>query len=164
MRQRSSWRRRRSAASPRGVLWGCAGGAENNARRHVVLDSHNRPGGSMVRSMYLFVAAVALATAPFVQAAEPVVAEPAVEETVQVEAALPSPILTLKALFAPPATEEVIETIDGVAVGMGAMEVVVARIDTDGHLVTACVDSEAAARAFLDSPVEKVATKKAKEQ
>ena len=118
----------------------------------------------MVRSMYLFVAVVALATAPFVQAAEPVVTEDAVQETAQVEAALPSPILTLKALFAAAETEEVIDTIDGVAVGMGAMEVVVARIDTDGQVVTACVDSEAAARAFLDSPVEKVATKKAKEQ
>lgn len=113
----------------------------------------------MARSIYLFVAAVALATTPFVQAAEAVVVEPA-----QVEVALPSPIITLKALFATPAKEEVIDTIDGVAVGMGAMEVIVARIDTDGRLATACVDSEQAARAFLDRPIDKVATKQAKEQ
>lgn len=113
----------------------------------------------MVRSMYLVVAAVALATAPFVQAAELVAAEPA-----QVEVALPSPTITLKAFFATPATEEIIDSVDGVAAGMGAMEVLVARIDTDGSVITACVDSEKAARAFLDSPIEKVATKKAKEQ
>jgi hypothetical protein len=113
----------------------------------------------MARSTYLFVAAVALATSSFVHAAEAVTAEPA-----SVEVALPASTITLKALFATPATEEVIDTLDGVAVGMGAMEVVVARIDTDGRMVTACVDSEKAARAFLDSPVERVAKKKAKEQ
>jgi hypothetical protein len=117
----------------------------------------------MVRSRYLFVAAVAfniaLAGAPNVQAAEPVVSESAA-----VEVALPSPTVTLKALFARPEAEEIIDTIDGVAVGMGAMEVIVARIDTDGSVITACVDSEEAAREFLDSPIEKVATKKAKEQ
>ena len=118
----------------------------------------------MVRSMSLFVAVVALATAPFVQAAEPVVSDRAVAEMVQVEAALPSPTLTLKALFATLDQDEVIDTIDGVAVGMGAFEVVVARINTDGTTATACVDSEKAARAFLDSPIEKVASKKAKEQ
>ena len=118
----------------------------------------------MVRSMYLFVAAVALATAPFVQAAEAAVADRAVAEAVQVEAALPAPTITLKALFKTLEQEEVIDAIDGVAVGMGAMEVVVARIDTDGRVVTACVDSERAARAFLDSPIEKVAKKQAKEQ
>ena len=115
----------------------------------------------MARSIYAFVAAVALDTAPFVEAAEHVTAQPAAAEVV---AALPSPSRTLKALFATPATEEAIDTTDGVAVGMGAMEVVIARIGTDGRLVTACVDSEKAARAFLESPIDKVATKQAKEQ
>ena len=39
-----------------------------------------------------------------------------------------------------------------------------ARINTDGSVVTACVDSEKAARAFLSAPIEKVATKKAKDE
>ena len=56
----------------------------------------------MARSIYAFVAAVALATAPFVEAAEHVTAQPAAAEVV---AALPSPSRTLKALFATPATE-----------------------------------------------------------
>jgi hypothetical protein len=112
----------------------------------------------MARSIYSFVAAAALATAPLAHAAELVITEPAAE------VALPSPTRTLAALFATPATEEVIDTLDGDAVGMDAMEVVLARIDSDGRVVTACVDSEKAARAFLDSPIEKVATKKAKEQ
>lgn len=129
----------------------------------------------MARSTYVFVTAVALATATFVYAADPAanavtVAErngAAVEtspETPQAEVALPRPALTLKALFAQAAEEEVVDAIDGVAVGMGAMEVLVARIDTDGRVVTSCVDSEQAARTFLNAPLEKVATKRAKEQ
>lgn len=114
----------------------------------------------MVRSKYLVVAAVALATAPFVHAADAATYEAAA----QVEMALPSPTMTLKALFATAESAEVIDVTDGVAVGMGGMEVLVARINTDGSVVMACVDSEKAARAFLDSPLEKVATKQAKEQ
>ena len=113
----------------------------------------------MARSMSLFAAAVALATAPFVYAADA-----ATEAAATVEVALPSPTITLKALFAAPASEEVIEVADGVAVGMEAMEVMLARIDTDGRVITACVDNEKAARAFLDAPVKKLATKQAKEQ
>ena len=117
----------------------------------------------MVRSLSSFVAAVALATAPFVHAAD--AATDAASTVAQSsEMALPSPTITLKALFAAPATEEVIDVVDVIAFGMEAREVMVARIDTDGRVLTACVDSEKAARAFLDAPVEKVATKKAKEQ
>jgi hypothetical protein len=113
----------------------------------------------MARSLFVFVAAVAFATAPFVHAADA-----APEAAATVEMALPSPTITLKALFAAPAAPEVIDVADGVAFGMEAIEVMVARIDTDGRVVTACVDSEKAARAFLDAPVEKVATRQAKEQ
>jgi hypothetical protein len=131
----------------------------------------------MARSTYVFVA-VALATASFIYAADPAanatVTEPAgavvetsqktSQETPQVEIKLPTRVLTLKALFATAAEEEVIDVVDGVAVGMGAMEVLVARIDTDGGVATSCVDNEEAARAFLNAPIEKVATKRAKEQ
>jgi hypothetical protein len=115
----------------------------------------------MARSLSLLVAAVALATAPFVHAAD---AATDATATVAMEVALPAPTITLKALFAASATEEVIDVVDGVAFGMEAMEVMVARIDPDGRVLTACVDSEKAARAFLDAPVDKVATKTAKEQ
>jgi hypothetical protein len=115
----------------------------------------------MARSFSLLVAAVALATAPFVHAAD-AATDPA--STVAMEVALPSPTITLKALFAAPATAEVIDVADGIAFGMEAVEVMLARIDPDGRVVTACVDSEKAARAFLDAPVEKVATRQAKEQ
>lgn len=117
----------------------------------------------MVRSKSLFAAAVALATAPFVHAADPATYQTAAPADAY-EIALPSPVITLKALFAKAASAEVIEVQDGVAVGMDATEVIVARLNTDGSVVTACVDSEQAARAFLDTPVDKVATKQAKEQ
>ena len=130
----------------------------------------------MVRSMYVFAAAVALATAPFVYAGDVAAdaARPAEETTTQAGNVTPSqdgvstagkaPALKLKALFATPAEEEVIDVIDGVAVGMGAMEVLVARVNSDGGVFMSCVDSEKAARAFLDAPIEKVAKKQAKEQ
>lgn len=134
----------------------------------------------MSRSMSMFVAVVALAITPFVYAADVAVDPACAAETTphtevaspaQADATIdaaktaqPSQAVSLKALFATPAEEEVIDAIDGVAVGMGAVEVVVARIDTDGSVAMSCVDSEKAARAFIDAPIEKVATKKAKEQ
>lgn len=45
-----------------------------------------------------------------------------------------------------------------------SLEVVVARIGPDGKLIKACVDSEAAARRFLDDPLETLHTRQAKEQ
>src|SRR5688572_17331988 len=38
------------------------------------------------------------------------------------------------------------------------MEVLIARIGTDGKPVLACVDSAAAAKRFLEAPVDKLAT------
>jgi len=45
----------------------------------------------------------------------------------------------------------------------GRMDVLVARIGPDGKVIIACVDSEAAAKRFLEAPIEKVA-KKAQEK
>ena len=45
----------------------------------------------------------------------------------------------------------------------GTMDVLVARIGPDGKVIIACVDSEAAAKRFLEAPIEKVA-KKAQEK
>jgi len=45
----------------------------------------------------------------------------------------------------------------------GKMDVLVARIGSDGKVIIACVDSEAAAKRFLEAPIEKVA-KKAQEK
>lgn len=46
----------------------------------------------------------------------------------------------------------------------GTLELIVARLDADGKPVMVCVDSEAAARRFLDAPVAKIQTKKAQEK
>jgi hypothetical protein len=43
------------------------------------------------------------------------------------------------------------------------MDVLVARIGPDGKVIIACVDSDAAAKRFLEAPIEKVA-KKAQEK
>ncbi|HEX6642539.1 MAG TPA: hypothetical protein VF215_15580 [Thermoanaerobaculia bacterium] len=123
----------------------------------------------MSRTMSLFVAAVALATTPLVFAAEPVVdrnaAECAAEESSQQEVAPRPHAVTLAEMFAAPAEEETIVTLEGVASGAPAMEVVVARINTDGRIVMSCVDSEKAAKKFLATPADKLPTdKQAKEQ
>lgn len=70
--------------------------------------------------------------------------------------------LELRALF-DRAPGVISEGANGITVGAFAVNVIVARIDTDGNLVTACVDNEAAARRFLDAPIEKVETRQAKE-
>jgi hypothetical protein len=46
----------------------------------------------------------------------------------------------------------------------GHLEVVVARIGTDGKPVNACVDSPEAAERFFKAQIEKLAPKQAKEQ
>jgi len=51
----------------------------------------------------------------------------------------------------------------GAAPPYGKMDVLVARIGPDGKVIIACVDSEAAAKRFLEAPIEKVA-KKAQEK
>jgi hypothetical protein len=53
---------------------------------------------------------------------------------------------------------------NGITVGPMQVDVIVARIDDDGKLVKACVDSEEAARKFLEGPVGKVNDPKAKER
>lgn len=59
--------------------------------------------------------------------------------------------LELRDLFAL-APGVVTEDENGISVPAFAVEVVVARIDPDGTLVQACVDTEEAARLFLDKP------------
>ncbi len=125
----------------------------------------------MSKKLCVVVAAVAFATIPFVFAAEPVAkAEPATdaacaqEQSSQQEIAPRPATITLTEIFAAPAQEEPIVVTEGVASGEGPREVVLARINTDGQLVMSCVDSEKDAKRFLEAPVEKLATKKAKEQ
>jgi hypothetical protein len=118
----------------------------------------------MSRTMSLFVAAVALATTPLVFAAEPVVDSNAAE-CATTEATPRTEVITLADLFAAPVEEETIVTLEGVASGAPAMEVVVARINTDGRIVMSCVDSEKAAKKFLAAPADKLpADMQAKEQ
>lgn len=70
--------------------------------------------------------------------------------------------LELRALF-DHAPGVITETGNGVMTGPAQADVIVARIGTDGKLVKACVDSEAAARRFLETPIEKVEARKVKE-
>lgn len=59
----------------------------------------------------------------------------------------------------------VVQHVNGMIItGPTHADVIVARIDTDGKLVKACVDNEAAARRFLNAPIENVEGRKAKEQ
>jgi hypothetical protein len=55
-------------------------------------------------------------------------------------------------------------TADGVNVPAGTFEVLVARIGTDGKPVLACVDTEAAAKRFLDAPAGSLPAKQGREQ
>jgi hypothetical protein len=79
--------------------------------------------------------------------------------------ALPQPEhkLELHALFTH--APGVVQDANGMIVsGPTHADVILARIDTDGKLVKVCVDNEAAARRFLDAPIEKIDGRKAKEQ
>lgn len=60
--------------------------------------------------------------------------------------------LELRELFAR-APGVVTENENGLTVDGFASEVVIARIDADGKLVKACVDTEEAARLFFEKPV-----------
>lgn len=71
--------------------------------------------------------------------------------------------LALRALF-DRAPGVVSEDANGITAGPIRVDVIVARVDTDGKLVKACVDNEEAARRFLEAPIEKVAGPQAKEQ
>lgn len=119
----------------------------------------------MSRKMSVLAFAAALVMTPLAHAAD--VARDQVrtrEEAAEITAPLPEPAITLAKLFADAQKEEEIVLLDGVASGMGALEVVVARTDTGGKLVFACVDSKEAAELFLKKPLDKLATKEAKEQ
>lgn len=71
--------------------------------------------------------------------------------------------LDLRALF-DRAPGVISEDANGITAGPMRVDVIVARIDTDGKLVKACVDSEEAARRFLEAPIERVEGRRAKEQ
>lgn len=59
----------------------------------------------------------------------------------------------------------VVQHVNGMLItGPTHADVIVARIDTDGTLVKACVDNEEAARRFLNAPIAKIEGRKAKEQ
>lgn len=53
---------------------------------------------------------------------------------------------------------------DGITIGPMEVQVLLARVGPDGKLIRSCVDNEAAARAFLDAPIERLDTPKAKQQ
>lgn len=79
------------------------------------------------------------------------------------ESSRPERVLSLRALF-DRAPGVVTEDANGLTAGSTSVDVIVARIDTDGKLVKACVNSEEAARRFLEAPVEKVDGRRNREQ
>lgn len=116
----------------------------------------------MSRTMSMMAAAAALILSPVVHAADPALTRERVREA-EIAAQLPEPVVTLAAMFAAAKSPETIHVLEGQASGMGALEVVVARVNTDGKLVLACVDSKEAADRFFQAPIDKVATREAKE-
>lgn len=56
------------------------------------------------------------------------------------------------------------ETEDGVNMPAPVMDVLVARLGTDGKPVMVCVDNEESARRFLDAPIERVQRGRKQEQ
>jgi hypothetical protein len=83
------------------------------------------------------------------------------------DAALPQPQaerpLSLRALFER-APGVIIENENGIMTGPSQVDVILARVDADGKLVKVCVDSEEAARRFLEAPIAKIEGRRAKEQ
>lgn len=129
----------------------------------------------MSRRISVLVAATAFAVSSFANAAdrasdqectrqEKVQTETRQQETAQQDSQTPAAAsITLAELFAALAAEPSIETEDGVS-APGHLEVVVARIGTDGKPVKACVDSPEAAERFFKAQIEKLSPKQAKEQ
>lgn len=72
-----------------------------------------------------------------------------------------SPRIELTQLFARMNDGVSMVTADGVNMPHGAMEVVVARIGTDGKLVTSCVDTHEKAERFFRVSVKKLGNGKA---
>ena len=71
--------------------------------------------------------------------------------------------LELRALFNR-APGVISENANGITTGPFQVDVIVARIDSDGKLVKACVDSEESARRFLQAPIGRVAGSRAQEK
>jgi hypothetical protein len=65
----------------------------------------------------------------------------------------------LAALFAR-SGEQTIVTENGTIAPMGPPEVLMARVGPDGRIAIVCVDSETAARRFLEAPDDSLARKK----
>lgn len=79
------------------------------------------------------------------------------------EKAVPESEFQLRAFF-DRAPGVISEGPQGITVGAFAVNVLVARIDDDGNLVSSCVDNEAAARRFFQVPVETIDPRQKKEQ
>lgn len=113
----------------------------------------------MSRRVVFVLALLVPALAPRAHATEPM------PHRVRESIAQFAPRLELTELFARFADAGVPrETEDGVNMTGGAVEVLVARIGTDGKPVMVCVDSEQAARRFLDAPIERVMRPRSQQQ
>ena len=79
------------------------------------------------------------------------------------EIEVPERAFQLRALF-DRAPGVISEGPQGITVGAFAVNVLVARIDDEGNLVSACVDNEASARRFFEVPLDKIDPRQKKEQ
>lgn len=104
-------------------------------------------------------AALALAAAPFAHASD------SVDRVCMIDTETLPRFATLRPVLAEIFAVQAVEEEDPNSLSApGSFELLVVRLDADGKPVTACVDSEAAARRFLEAPSAKIQTKKAQEQ
>jgi hypothetical protein len=116
----------------------------------------------MSRRLYPVVAVLALAAAPLLHASDDTYDRVCVRDLAARAVATRPALAALFAAHHADAPE--VATADGVNVPAGTFEVLVARIGTDGKPVLACVDTETAAKRFLDAPAGSLPAKQGREQ
>ena len=115
----------------------------------------------MSRRFFVVPAVLALAASPLAHASDQFATRVSAREAI----ARFAPRLELSELFARiEAGGNSFDTEDGVSAPMQVSEVLVARLNTDGKPVMACVDNEESARRFLDAPIERVLRGRKQEQ
>ncbi|MDQ3280073.1 MAG: hypothetical protein M3Q69_01525 [Acidobacteriota bacterium] len=114
----------------------------------------------MSRRLVVLSVLLALA-APFAHAAD--VAEPeSLRAALARIGARQAALTELFARFAQPGDS--VESSDGVSAPAGTMEVVVARLGTDGKPVIGCVDNSESARRFFETSLENLQQRRAQDQ
>jgi type IV secretory pathway VirJ component len=115
----------------------------------------------MSRRFFVVPAVLALAVSPLAHASDQAAPRISARESI----ARFAPRIELAELFARIADAgAAVDTEDGVSLPMSSTEVLVARLNTDGKAIMACVDNEESARRFLDASMERVMRGRTQEQ